>query len=334
VNPLYFLPSLAIGLLYSLGNGNWLMLLATLATVVVSWVIARRNVAVPEGDLRIVGNRVWLGEKRLPRRQIFWSKKLNRRVFDKFLEARAPKLESLAELSRAGWQTSVPNAYRIGLTETFRLDRGAGHLLVIGPTGSGKSELIHLALASLDQAVQVALADYKGGAVLTESRTVRSTSDLADLESQNAFWLGIDAELTTREAVLRSSGFASWEQAEAQGAWQPRLLLIVDEVVAAIRSTPKALDSLTRVATKGRSLGVHLLVTSQSLVRIPREILTNLRSRLALFGTDEVELLQLGCKEKIGSGTEQTKAAVLLHDGQTFRTQVPLGARRAPRLVP
>jgi hypothetical protein len=24
---------------------------------------------------------------------------------------------------------------------------------------------------------------------------------------------------------------------------------------------------------------------------------------------------------------------VLLHDGQTFRTQVPLGARRAPRLV-
>lgn len=334
VNPLYYLPSIALGLFYALGNGNWLMLVATLVTALITVLISRRSAAVPDGELRIVGNRIWLGDKRLPARQVLWSKKLNQRVFEKYLEGRAPKLEGLSSLRMAGWRLGVLNAYLVGVGTPFHLNSGAGHLLVIGPTGSGKSELIHLALASLHPEVQVGLADYKGGAVLTESRTAMSTSDLSSLADQNIFWGGLEDELTKREGALRSAGFASWEQAERQGVWQSRLLVVVDEVVAAIRATPKALETITKVATKGRSLGVHLLVTSQSLVGIPREILTNLRSRLALAGTDEVELLQLGCKEKIGTGSEQTKAAVLLHDGQTFRTQVPLGARRAPRPEP
>jgi hypothetical protein len=41
----------------------------------------------------------------------------------------------------------------------------------------------------------------------------------------------------------------------------------------------------------------------------------------------------LGCKDKIGVGSSETKAAALLHDGQTFAVQVPLGARKAPRSV-
>jgi S-DNA-T family DNA segregation ATPase FtsK/SpoIIIE len=206
--------------------------------------------------------------------------------------------------------------------------------LVIGPTGSGKSELLNLVLASVDPGIELTLADYKGGAILTEVRVAQVMSDLEDQSTQNAFWMQLDSELQTREGLLRAAGFASWEQAERQGAWRARKLVVVDEVVAAIRGCPKALETLTRIATKGRSLGIHLLVTSQSLVGIPREVLINLRSRLALAGTDEVELLQLGCKEKLGESSEQTKAAVLMHDGQTFRLQVPMGARRAPRPKP
>ena len=333
MSPLWYLPSIALGVFYALGTGNWLMLGASLLTAVIALVIGKRNGALPEGDLRIVGNRVWLGDKRLPKRQLFWSRKLNGRVFEKFLEGQKPSLDGLRELRNSGWKLGRPNAYLIGVEQAFRMDEGAGHLLVIGPTGSGKSELLHLALASLDYAVEVALGDYKGGAVLTEAYVPLSTSDLETIEQQNQFWLGLDSELARREAALRVSGFASIEQAERLGGSEARLLIVVDEVVAAIRSTPKALDTLTRIATKGRSLGMHLLVTSQSLSGIPREVLINLRSRLALSGTDEVELLQLGCKDKMGTSTEQTKAAMLLHDGQTFRVQVPLGARRAPRIV-
>lgn len=310
-----------------------MMLAASVLTALITLLVGRRNVLIPEGPLRISGKRVFLGEKQLPRWQFLWSRKLNQHVLEKYHDGRAPNLHRLRELRNSGWRLGRANSYLVGVEQIFRLDEGAGHLLVIGPTGSGKSELLHLAMASVDLNVLVVVADYKGGAVLTESRVARATSDLETLADQNIFWQGLETELAARETFLRSLGFASWEQAERHGTATGRLLVLVDEVVSAIRTTPKALDAITLIATKGRSLGVHLLVTSQSLVGIPREVLVNLRSRLALAGTDEVELLQLGCKEKMASSTEQTKAAVLLHDGQTFRIQVPLGARQAPRQV-
>ena len=330
MSPLWFLPSIALGVFYALGSGNWMMLGASVLTALITLLLGRRNAAIPDGPLRMDGNRVWLGDKRLPRWQVLWSRKLTRAVVDRFNEGLPPSLDGLRALRQRGWRLGLANAYLVGVEKSFQFDDGAGHLLVIGPTGSGKSELLHLVLASIDSSVELAVADYKGGAVLTEARVARATSDLEPLDAQNAFWQNLEGELNQREQHLRSQGFAAWEQLERQGTSNPRMLVIVDEVVAAIRTTPKALEAVTRIATKGRSLGMHLLVTSQSLVGIPREVLINLRSRLALAGTDEVELLQLGCKEKMGSSTEQTKAAVLLHDGQTFKVQVPLGARRVP----
>jgi energy-coupling factor transporter ATP-binding protein EcfA2 len=331
MSPLWFLPSIALGVFYAFGSGNWMMLGASLLTALITLILGRRNAAIPEGPLKIVGDRVWLGEKRLPRFQVLWSQKLTQVVVAKFNEGLAPSPDGLRALRASGWRLGLTNAYLVGVGHSFQLDEGAGHLLVIGPTGSGKSELLHLVLASIDPQVQLAVADYKGGAVLTESRVPNSTSDLEPLEMQNAFWQSLEVELNRREGLLRAQGFASWEQAEGQGSAPARMLVMVDEVVAAIRTTPKAMEALTRIATKGRSLGMHLLVTSQSLVGIPREVLINLRSRLALAGTDEVELLQLGCKEKLGNSPEQTKAAMLMHDGQTFRVSVPLGARRVPQ---
>ncbi|MEY3856217.1 MAG: hypothetical protein RJA45_687, partial [Actinomycetota bacterium] len=306
MSPLWFLPSIALGVFYAFGSGNWMMLGASLLTALITLILGRRNAAIPDGPLKIVGDRVWLGEKRLPRFQVLWSQKLTQAVVAKFNEGVTPSLDGLRALRSSGWRLGLANAYLVGVEHSFQLDEGAGHLLVIGPTGSGKSELLHLVLASIDPQVQLAVADYKGGAVLTESRVQNSTSDLEPLEVQNAFWQSLEVELNRRESFLRAQGFASWEQVESQGTAPARLLVMVDEVVAAIRATPKAMEALTRIATKGRSLGMHLLVTSQSLVGIPREVLINLRSRLALAGTDEVELLQLGCKEKLGISPAQT----------------------------
>jgi len=333
MSPLWYLPSVVLGLFYALSNGNWFMLASSLATFALTFVLGRRAATIPEGELRIVGNRVWLGDKRLPKRQLFWSKRLNSHVFEKFAQNRKPSGDLVRALTSSGWFLGERNSFLVGVDRAFNISEGAGHLLVIGPTGSGKSELIHLALASLDPKVQVALADYKGGAVLTEASPALSTSDLETPAAQASFWQGLLDELVRRELLLRAQGFAAWEQSERQGGDQERLLVVVDELVAAIRGSVLASETVIKIATKGRSLGVHLLVTSQSLVGIPREVLINLRSRLALSGVDEVELLQMGCKEKFSPSGEQTKAAMLLHDGQTFRTQVPLGARRVPRQV-
>lgn len=332
MSPLLLLPSIAIGLFYGLTTGNYLILVASVLSGLVAWLVSRRKGVAPEGELRLVGQRVWLGEKRLPKHQIFWSKAQHLKVIELFSAQSLPSLDGLRSLRAVGWYPGVANAYLVGVDKVFRLDEGAGHLLVIGPTGSGKSELIHLVIASLDDSVALAVADYKGGAVLTELPWITlRTSDIEPQDSQNAFWKNLIDELGRREQFLREQGVANWSAAERLGVSEPRHLVVVDEAVAAIRSNTLALDAITRIATKGRSLGVHLLLTTQSLVGLPREILINLRSRLALAGTDDVELLQLGCKDKIGVGSSETKAAVVMHDGQTFAVQVPLGARKAPR---
>ena len=310
------------------------MLVASVLSGLVAWLVSQRKVEALEGELRLSGKRVWVGERKLPNLQIFWSKAQHLKVIELFMEQEPSSLNRLRELRTIGWYPGQANSYLVGLEHSFNLQEGAGHLLVIGPTGSGKSELIHFVIASLHESVSLAVADYKGGAVLTELPWVtRETSDIDTIASQSEFWQSLIEELGTREQRLRELGVANWSAAEVLGFAQPRLLVIVDEVVAAIRSGGLATDAITRIATKGRSLGVHLLLTTQSLVGLPREVLINLRSRLALAGTDDVELLQLGCKEKIAASSGETKAAVLLHDGQTFAVQVPLGARKAPRIA-
>jgi hypothetical protein len=308
------------------------MLVASVLSGLVAWWVSRRKVALPEGQLRLVGDRVWLGEKSLPKRLAFWSKAQHQRVIELFTASIPPKLYGLPQLRAIGWYPGERNAYLVGLDRIFNLDEGAGHLLVIGPTGAGKSELIHLVIASLDESVALAVADYKGGAVLTELPWAsRATSDIETTEQQHMFWQSLLDELAGREQLLREQGVSNWTASEALGHGEARLLVIIDEAVAAIRSGTLAQDAITKIATKGRSLGVHLLLTTQSLVGLPREVLINLRSRLALAGTDDVELMQLGGKDKIGASTGETKAAMLVHDGQTFAVQVPLGARKAPR---
>ena len=328
MNPLWFLPSLVLGGFYAVSSGNWMMLVATVLMFGVSALISRKR-PVPSGALVITARGVSLGGKKLPSWNFLWSKALHRAVIEAMDEL--PR-ESASYLTR-DWRDGDADSFAVGIGHRASLATGAGHLLVIGPTGSGKSELIHLALASLDSRVQVLIADYKGGAVLTECSGIAGVSDLDTDELQKDFWLGIQQELSRREQELKLRGVASIEAAVRVGVGFPRLLVVVDEVVAAIRMCPASMTALTAVATRGRSLGIHLLVTSQSLVGVPRELLINLRGRLALAGTDEVELLQLGFKQKFPGASRNTKAALFSQDGLVEKVLLPLGVRRAPRLA-
>ena len=328
MNPLWFLPSLVLGGFYAVSSGNWIMLVATVLMFGASALIARKR-PVPSGALVITGRGVTLGGKKLPSWNFLWSKALHKAVIEAMDDL--PR-ESAPFLTR-DWRAGDADTFAVGLGQRASLATGAGHLLVIGPTGSGKSELIHLALASLDERVKVLIADYKGGAVLTECSNTLGISDLDGEGLQKDFWIGIQQELSRREQELKVRGVASIEAANRIGQGFPRLMVVVDEVVAAIRMCPASLAALTAVTTRGRSLGIHLLVTSQSLVGIPRELLINLRNRLALAGTDEVELLQLGFKEKFSATSGNTKAALFSQDGSVEKLEVPLGIRQAPRLA-
>jgi hypothetical protein len=69
--------------------------------------------------------------------------------------------------------------------------------------------------------------------------------------------------------------------------------VLADELPAILTSHNLAPSAIEAIAARGRSLGVHLIATSQSLSGIPRSLITNLTLRLALGVTDPGDLVSL-----------------------------------------
>ena len=156
------------------------------------------------------------------------------------------------------------------------------HGLLIGATGSGKSELLRtlvLALAAThsSETLNFVLIDFKGGATFSSldrlPHTAAVITNLADeLPLVDRMVDAIDGELIRRQEVLRKAGnFASlrdYEKARAGGAALPplpSLLIICDEFSELLSAKPDFIDLFVQIGRLGRSLGVHLLLASQRL---------------------------------------------------------------------
>ncbi|RZU50651.1 S-DNA-T family DNA segregation ATPase FtsK/SpoIIIE [Krasilnikovia cinnamomea] len=156
------------------------------------------------------------------------------------------------------------------------------HGLLIGATGSGKSELLRtlvLALATThsSESLNFVLVDFKGGATFASldrlPHTAAVITNLADeLPLVDRMVDAIDGELVRRQELLRKAGnYASlrdYEKARAGGAALPplpSLLVVCDEFSELLSAKPDFIDLFVQIGRLGRSLGVHLLLASQRL---------------------------------------------------------------------
>ncbi len=156
------------------------------------------------------------------------------------------------------------------------------HGLLVGATGSGKSELLRtlvlaLAVTHSSEILNFVLVDFKGGATFTAlDRLPHTSAVITNLEEELSLvdrMLGaIQGELTRRQELLRYAGnYASqrdYERARAAGvplAPLPSLLIIVDEFSELLSARPDFIEMFVQIGRVGRSLGVHLLLASQRL---------------------------------------------------------------------
>ena len=194
------------------------------------------------------------------------------------------------------------------------------HGLVVGATGSGKSELLRtlvlgLAITHPPDYLNFVLVDFKGGATFNKLDALPHTSavitNLSDeLGLVDRMKDAINGELNRRMELLRSAGyFASlrdYDQARAGGAdlpALPTLLIVVDEFSELLTAKPDFLDLFITIGRVGRSLGVHLLLASQRLeegklrgldtylsYRIGLKTFSAAESRIVLGAPDAFEL--------------------------------------------
>lgn len=154
------------------------------------------------------------------------------------------------------------------------LARDGPHALVAGTTGSGKSEALRtwiyqLARVHPPRTLRFVFVDYKGGATFGDLAYLPHcegvVTDLDAHLTERAI-CGLSAELAERESLLAHHGYVNleqWENHDTQGA-PARIICIIDEFRAMIRTHPGLIERFVDVAARGRSLGIHLIAATQS----------------------------------------------------------------------
>ncbi|MET7455526.1 type VII secretion protein EccCa [Streptomyces sp. NPDC005574] len=156
------------------------------------------------------------------------------------------------------------------------------HGMLIGATGSGKSELLRtlvlgLALTNSSETLNFILVDFKGGATFLGLDELPHTSavitNLADeVALVERMQDALHGELIRRQELLRAAGnytsALEYEKARAAGtplAPLPSLFVVVDEFSELLAAHREFMDLFVMIGRLGRSLGVHLLLASQRL---------------------------------------------------------------------
>ena len=156
------------------------------------------------------------------------------------------------------------------------------HGLVIGATGSGKSELLRtlvlgLAMTHSPELLNLVLVDFKGGATFAGLSDLPHVSavitNLAEeLSLVDRMQDALSGEMVRRQELLGEpanvASVRDYEQARAAGEALdplPSLLIVVDEFSELLSARPELIDLFVTIGRLGRSLGLHLLLASQRL---------------------------------------------------------------------
>ena len=169
----------------------------------------------------------------------------------------------------------------LDLKESAQLGMGP-HGICIGATGSGKSELLRtlilgLALTHSPDDLSMILVDYKGGAAFAPFAGLPHVAGIIDN-------LADDPQLTERarasiqgEVVRRQRLLKEAENAASIGHYRrlrrerpelpalPHLFLVIDEFGELLTAEPEFVELLLTIGRIGRSIGVHLLLSSQRI---------------------------------------------------------------------
>jgi DNA segregation ATPase FtsK/SpoIIIE, S-DNA-T family len=170
----------------------------------------------------------------------------------------------------------------LDLKESAQLGMGP-HGICIGATGSGKSEMLRtlitaLALSHPPEDLSMVLVDYKGGAAFAPFAGLPHVAGIIDnladdpqlTERARA---SINGEVVRRQELLRDAGsipsishyreLRSSQRPDLQPL--PHLFIVIDEFGELLTAEPDFVDLLITIGRIGRSIGVHLLLSSQRI---------------------------------------------------------------------
>lgn len=157
------------------------------------------------------------------------------------------------------------------------------HGMLVGATGSGKSEVLRtlvlsLALTHSPDQLNFVLIDFKGGATFAGMEGMPHVASIITNLGEEASLVdrmqdALTGEMTRRQELLRKAGnfpnVTEYEKARMNGRTDleplPALFVVCDEFSELLSAKPDLVDSFVNIGRLGRSLEVHLLIASQRL---------------------------------------------------------------------
>lgn len=169
----------------------------------------------------------------------------------------------------------------LDIKEAAQLGMGP-HGLCVGATGSGKSELLRTLVSALatthgPEDLTMILVDYKGGAAFAPFTSLPHVVGLMDNLAEDAGLVeraraSIAGEVVRRQKQLRDAGsspdishYRRLREKNPDMAPMPHLFVIIDEFGELLTASPDFVDLLLTIGRIGRSIGVHLLLSSQRI---------------------------------------------------------------------
>ena len=175
------------------------------------------------------------------------------------------------------------------------------HGLLIGATGSGKSEVLRtlvlaLALTHSPEQLNLVLVDFKGGATFAGMADLPHVSAMiSNLESElslvDRMQDALQGEMVRRQEMLRQAGnyanVSDYEADRLAGKHEfpplPALFIVLDEFTEMLVAKPEFGEVFIMIGRLGRSLSVHLLLASQKMdLGKARGLESHLSYRIAL----------------------------------------------------
>ncbi|XRQ03344.1 type VII secretion protein EccCa [Actinomadura welshii] len=169
----------------------------------------------------------------------------------------------------------------LDLKEAASLGMGP-HGLCVGATGSGKSEMLRtlvltLAASHPPEQVSMVLVDYKGGATFAPFEDLPHVAGvITNLEDDAGLieraYASLSGEVQRRQQLLRDAGnianigdYAFERTRRPDLEPLPYLLVIIDEFGELLTARPDFIELFLSIGRIGRSIGVHLLLSSQRI---------------------------------------------------------------------
>lgn len=231
------------------------------------------------------------------------------------------------------------------------LEEDGPHVLAAGMTGSGKSEgiltvLFELAVHNTPQQVQFIVVDFKGGAFAKPLEDLPHLAGVVtNLEGSSVFRMiaAIEEELVIRQKKIEKWLCAHPEETGDLKSYNTfhrsdpisHLFVVVDEFAQLKSRYPESMKQLQEAARIGRSLGMHLILSTQKPAGVvDDQIWANTRSRICFqveSGADSREMIstsQAACLKEPGEFILQAGSRPLQKSRAYFLRQSAPGSLR------